>query len=435
MGDGPVGCMADSDCVGAFGCMAGACGEDGICHETDQKVLTNECRPDIEVDHPPRAATLVGEGGSRSVEVTGTVSTGAGNITELTINGETVSVGGDGRFSHTVSAQVGGNVLVLETKDSYGQERKRVQSYLWSTGYDKPTQPYDGVAEHGLGFFLGQNSLDDGSREPPLNDLADLFKMVLDNLDLSGLLGGGEPILNQAGYDIYLTDLRIGYTTLNLEGIDGGIHLVTSLNDIEGDLYFDCTNWQCVLAGGSGTGGLSVQEVLLEADIVLSVEDNMLVVNMANVNATVNPNGINVWANNGWTNFLVSIIEFFVKDSLAADLETTLENAVENDIGPGLVGGLAGLAINTSFEFPSLSGGGPIVLDLVSDFHSTDFHDGVAPPDPSPPQGGVIALLVILTVGLVGGLLYRVLGMNTGVQFMGYYAAVLSVPAILKLLG
>ena len=50
-------------------------------------------------------------------------------------------------------------------------------------------------------------------------------------------------------------------------------------------------------------------------------------------------------------------------------------------------------------------------------------------------EGGVIALLVILTVGLVGGLLYRVLGMNTGVQFMGYYAAVLSVPAILKLLG
>lgn len=50
-------------------------------------------------------------------------------------------------------------------------------------------------------------------------------------------------------------------------------------------------------------------------------------------------------------------------------------------------------------------------------------------------EGGLLALLVILTVGLVGGLLYRVLGMNTGVQFMGYYAAVLSVPALLKLIG
>ncbi len=48
-------------------------------------------------------------------------------------------------------------------------------------------------------------------------------------------------------------------------------------------------------------------------------------------------------------------------------------------------------------------------------------------------EGQALGLLVIVTVGLVGGLLYRVLGFNTGVQFMGYYAAVLSVPALTKL--
>lgn len=48
-------------------------------------------------------------------------------------------------------------------------------------------------------------------------------------------------------------------------------------------------------------------------------------------------------------------------------------------------------------------------------------------------EGQALGLLVILTVGLVGGLLYRVLGFNTGVQFMGYYAAVLSVPALTKI--
>ncbi len=50
-------------------------------------------------------------------------------------------------------------------------------------------------------------------------------------------------------------------------------------------------------------------------------------------------------------------------------------------------------------------------------------------------EGGLMGLAVIMTVGLVGGLLYRIIGFNTGVQFMGYYAAVLSMPAILKLLG
>ncbi len=48
-------------------------------------------------------------------------------------------------------------------------------------------------------------------------------------------------------------------------------------------------------------------------------------------------------------------------------------------------------------------------------------------------EGGVIALLVALTIGLVGGLLNKLFQMHTGVQFMGYYVAVLSVPAITAL--
>ncbi|SDI23514.1 Tripartite tricarboxylate transporter TctA family protein [Pseudomonas delhiensis] len=50
-------------------------------------------------------------------------------------------------------------------------------------------------------------------------------------------------------------------------------------------------------------------------------------------------------------------------------------------------------------------------------------------------EGGLLGLLVILSVGLVGGLLGRFLGFNIGVQFMGYYTAVLSVPALLALAG
>ncbi|WP_446718125.1 tripartite tricarboxylate transporter permease [Cupriavidus sp. OTU4054] len=50
-------------------------------------------------------------------------------------------------------------------------------------------------------------------------------------------------------------------------------------------------------------------------------------------------------------------------------------------------------------------------------------------------EGGLVGLLVILTMGLMGGLLARTIGFNTGVQFMGYYTAVLTVPALLKLIG
>ncbi|MDG9882279.1 tripartite tricarboxylate transporter permease [Pseudomonas sp. GD04058] len=48
-------------------------------------------------------------------------------------------------------------------------------------------------------------------------------------------------------------------------------------------------------------------------------------------------------------------------------------------------------------------------------------------------EGGLLGLLVILTIGLLGGFLQRFIGFNIGVQFMGYYTAVLSVPAIIAL--
>ncbi|MDN5808093.1 MAG: tripartite tricarboxylate transporter permease [Brevibacterium sp.] len=48
-------------------------------------------------------------------------------------------------------------------------------------------------------------------------------------------------------------------------------------------------------------------------------------------------------------------------------------------------------------------------------------------------EGGLLALGVTITVGLIGGLFNRMIGMHAGVQFMGYYVAVLTVPAILAL--
>ncbi|MEK6346875.1 MAG: tripartite tricarboxylate transporter permease [Burkholderia sp.] len=49
-------------------------------------------------------------------------------------------------------------------------------------------------------------------------------------------------------------------------------------------------------------------------------------------------------------------------------------------------------------------------------------------------EGGLAGLAVILTVGLVGGVLSKLFSFNTGVQFMGFYAAVLGVPALMKLM-
>lgn len=44
-------------------------------------------------------------------------------------------------------------------------------------------------------------------------------------------------------------------------------------------------------------------------------------------------------------------------------------------------------------------------------------------------EGGLIGVLTVMGLGLIGGLLSKNFGFNTGCQFMGYYVAVLSVPA------
>lgn len=48
-------------------------------------------------------------------------------------------------------------------------------------------------------------------------------------------------------------------------------------------------------------------------------------------------------------------------------------------------------------------------------------------------EGGLLGVLVTATVALVGGMLTRTMKMHAGIQFMGYYVALLSVPAILAL--
>src|SRR5688500_12534932 len=145
------------DCDDGDACTDDAC-DAGVC--THEPVRSNECRPQIEVDFPPRAATITGELGTPTVTVTGTVSSGLGAIESLSLNGEAVTVAADGSFSHDVAVDVGGNLLVFEAADDAGNARRRVQSLLWSDGYHEPMTPSDDPVPEGLGFWLDQQSLD-----------------------------------------------------------------------------------------------------------------------------------------------------------------------------------------------------------------------------------------------------------------------------------
>ena len=381
-GDGGSGGNALCDsvtCDDGNACTVDRCDEaDGSC--VYEPIVTSACRTRIDIEFPARGATLVGSGGSPTVTVTGEVGSGLGAVTSLAVNGTPVSFGEDGSFSHDVTARVGGNTLIVEAEDETGNARTRVQSFLWSTGYLMPTAPPEDMASQGLGIWLSQQALDDGAAPPP-QDFADILGVVVQSLDLSGLFDSGTPVASSTGYDIYVTSLSVGGTSVTLSAFDGGVDLRATLSGVSGDLLFDCTEFGCVLLGGDSTGDYSIDSVVVNADVILSVSpSHALEVTLQNVQSNVN--GLDISSDNGWTDFLITIIEPVIRSLLVGDLESSLSDAVSDELAPLLEDGLGALAFNFALDLPTLGGGEPIVVDVTSDFESADFT--------ASPQGGAL---------------------------------------------
>jgi len=382
-------CESEDDCDDDNPCSVDSC-EANVC--TYEGVETRDCRPQINVEYPVRGATIEGDSGD-AVTVTGVVQTGHGNIDSLTLGGQTVDVDDDGGFSIDVEPTVGGNTLVFETTDSNGFARKRVQSFLWSTKFRKPTAPVSGISPQGIMISLDQEVIDDGDHGLPADDLASIMQLAIDNFDISQFLGGGAPVVQQAGYDVYLEALNFEEMGLQLLGNDGGLRLIATVNGVEGDLFYDCTSALCFAAGGDSTGGLTIDSVGVSADLQLNISPSHdLDIDIVNVQTVIDPDGVDVYSDNSWTNFLLSVVELFIIEDLAAQISDQLNSQVYGTLSPLLSEGLQGLNFSTTIDFPMLGSEDTIGVDLITDWSATDFHDGDAPPDPSPPQGGVIYL-------------------------------------------
>lgn len=381
-------CVRNDDCQDDNPCAEDVCNA-GVC-EVGDPVVSGECRPVIDVEFPPRAATLQGD--SPVVTVVGSVSSGAGPITSLRINGDEVTIAADGSFTHDVTAQAGGNILVLEAVDAFEVTRERVQSFLWSPSYRLPTRPVEGIAEQGLAVYLDQQTLDDGNHALPVDDVATLLTLALESYDIEQFINPAVPIASNAGYNIYLTTIQYGSSDVTLDAIDGGIELNGFLNDITGDLVFDCTIPACILAGGDGTGDMAIDYIQVSSDLLISVNaSHQLVVQSSNTQTSVV--GLDITSNNIWTNFLITVVEPFIIGGVVADIEADLTAQVDALLGPALSQAFNGLSPDSVLQFPNLADASqPISVELVTDFSSTDFHDGIAPPAGSPPRGGVIVL-------------------------------------------
>ena len=377
-------CDDASACTHSDQCADGACG--GLAVDCDDQdpctsdwcdpvegcksdlIVSNTCRPDITVTYPPRGATIQGAG-TPTITVTGAVTSGAGDITSLMINGAPTQVGADGSFSRIVQALVGGNTLVLEATDDKGTLRRRVQAFHWAKGYNKPAKPKGGMADPGLGIFLSQEVIDDGDHSQPADDLATIFELVLKSFDLTGLVPSGA-LASVLGYDIYISNLKDTKRTVSLQSGNGVLKMTAAIEGVTGDVDAKAAWLPDV------SGDLTITKITIKADVQVKVIDHALDAQLTNVDVTLTGVDISI----GW---LVDwLIDLFV-DGFVADIEASFESEMAAQLEPMLASALSSLAFSTSFDMPSLDpAGGTVPIDLVTDFSAVTFT----------PAGGTFAL-------------------------------------------
>ncbi|MSQ82942.1 MAG: hypothetical protein EXR77_08500 [Myxococcales bacterium] len=361
----------DAKCVGntiscddSNACTADSCDVKAGCKHA--LVVSNACRPVIDISYPPRAATINSK--NNVVTVKGSVKSGAGAITSFVLNGVAVPVGADGSFASNVAAKPGGNTLVFDATDKMGSKKRRVQAFLWSTVFFKPDPKVagSGMIDEGLAFWLSQQVIDDGDHALPANDLATIFEIYLQTLNIASLLP--TPLYSGSGFTVTASNLKYDPAKVTLKSaatdvlkLTAKIANVTADLDAKGPL------------GIKSTGKLKIASIDIVSEVQLSVDPttHMLIVKSLNSLATIN--GLVISNFSGLFGSLINSLIPTVTGSLKPQLEKQLNDAMAKQIEPALASALNALALNTSFEITKLDGsGGKVKLTLQSDFNDVD---------------------------------------------------------------
>lgn len=214
----------------------------------EEKVVIEH--PLITVTSPSRGQFIMGS----EIPVQGTVQEGSASITSLTLDKEAIAFDG-GTFDVIQSGRPGVNFLNfrLEAEDR-GRAVESIGVYQGT--YLEP----DESVQNGLMFQIGQELLDDG--DPDLDDLASIGEQIINNLDLTTLLGGQTyPV---SDHELTINDVSHG-------GFDIGITcgetltVTASVTDVYLDAYIDA------LTGFDGI--MTIDQVDLELELNFEVRN------------------------------------------------------------------------------------------------------------------------------------------------------------------
>ncbi len=347
-------------CDDANACTTDTCDAVQGCRFT--LIVSNACRPDIVVTYPLRGATVLGEAVPPTVVVTGTVVSGAGPITSLTVNGITAVVAADGAFSQAIPATVGGNTLIIEAVDELGATRRVVQGFHWSTVYALPTAPKAGMADKALGIWLSAEAI---------KTLEAVFQGLVSGIDIAGAIPS--PVLDGSTHKIFLSNVTYGTPTVSVALADGGLQVTVVIKNLRGDLAaqgkaITCPFGACVYYP-SASGKLTIDTLSATALVALGVnEAHELTATVGAVSVSLSDPKVDL---NGLLGNLLSPIVNAIIPTFKGGIEDSFEGALKDAIGPLVASALNGLALSFDFNLPSFDPTAPpVAVKVITDFDS-----------------------------------------------------------------
>ena len=201
-------------------------------------LLCDGTGPKIIITYPDRAQTFTGP---TNIVVTGFVEDAVSPVTSLTINGDSVDYDADGGFNYPMELGHGMNLIGGEATDSLENVGRTFRSSFYSTQFlpVDHDNPQVAMIDNAIWAFLSDEFIDDGDHSDPPDDLATVVEKMMAGFDIAGLLPE-EGISLTDGCTAYITGVAFDQPQVTLQSVDGGIHLIMTIPNLDLDLSIEC---------------------------------------------------------------------------------------------------------------------------------------------------------------------------------------------------
>lgn len=300
--------------------------------------LIDSTGPDLIID-PPERGTFTDDA---PFDVGGSVSDRWSDPVTLTMNGDSVAVGGGGSFVHNVTWDFGINVLdtvAVDADDNYTSDTRAVLAGDY--------MPYGSGIPDGVVARINESGFD---------TLEGIGEGLINATDLTSLVPN--PAFETSAEDcflgicvtwysitLYVTNPYIGGSDLEIDP-DAGGWLNTSFTILDPSIDWQADGTVTFISLGAA-GTIYADSITVDMDLTPSVQNGQLQLSVSNVDVSASGFVFD------WDSWIYDVMQFFGLDLsglLQGLLESTLESTIQ-DLIPDLLGDTLS-SLEIAFEIP-----------------------------------------------------------------------------------